>query len=58
VGAEGFDFGLIEEAKLEDGGGEIEAAAVFGGVLGADVQPEVLEELGELGVAGGERTSG
>jgi len=53
VGAEGFDFGWGEEAKLEDGGGQIEAAAVFGGVLGEDVRAEVVEELGELGVVGG-----
>jgi len=53
VGAEGFEFGLGEEAKLEGGGGKLEAAAVFGRVLGEDVQSEVVEELGELGVVGG-----
>ena len=52
VGAEGLDFGLAEDAKLKDGGGKIEAAAVFGGVLGADIDAEVVEELGELGVVG------
>src|SRR6185436_11062212 len=36
VWAEGFDFGLSEEAKLKDGGGEIEAEALFGWVLGED----------------------
>jgi hypothetical protein len=58
VGAEGFDFGLGEEAKLEDGGGEIEAEVLFGGVLGEDVEAEVVEELGELGVVGGRRDLG
>lgn len=53
MGAEGLDFGLGEEAKLEGGGSKIEAAAVFGGVLGEDLQPEVVEELAELGVVGG-----
>jgi len=58
VGAEGFDLGLGEEAKLEGGGGKIEAAAVFVGVLGKDVHAEVVEELGKLGVVGGGESFG
>jgi len=57
-GRKAHDFDLGEEAKLEDGGGKIEAAEVFGGVLGENVHAEVVEELVSSGWSAGERLSG